>query len=152
MKPSSIKKLEGNRSKRPISEGPDYPSLDASPPDYLDDRATTEWERLYPILSANGVVTEADQWLLASYCQHYSDWIRLTLALRDDGDILDSRNGEKKNPLFAVRAQVHSALLAVAQQLGFSPQSRQRIATGRTEGDPDDLDSLANDYGRGDLF
>ncbi|MBX0343183.1 phage terminase small subunit P27 family, partial [Lactiplantibacillus plantarum] len=50
----------------------DYPVLDLTPPDWLHDRALTEWQRVVPYLKSNTPISELDRAMLASYCRAYA--------------------------------------------------------------------------------
>lgn len=68
--PTEIKKLEGNRGKRPLN--PDEPNprkvFKLEPPKHLDDDSKEAWIEFEPILRRLGLLTEADVWLFENLC------------------------------------------------------------------------------------
>lgn len=81
-KPRNLKVLEGTlRPDRDYDE-PDYPLTDgAEPPHWLNaGPAWDEWQRLVPILEANGVLTEADLSALAHLCNVHGKIVKIWLA------------------------------------------------------------------------
>jgi phage terminase small subunit len=72
-RPTAIRILEGNPSKRPINRAEPMPRLKTPVcPSHLDDLAKTEWERLVRIISNMKLLTEADYIPLANLCMAYS--------------------------------------------------------------------------------
>ena len=61
-KPTYLRILEGNPSKRPLNRNePQPPPVETlDPPDYLGGHAATEWCRIVPGLSAMRLLTIAD--------------------------------------------------------------------------------------------
>jgi len=75
-KPTYLRILEGNPSKRPLNRNePQPPPVETlDPPDYLGGHAATEWCRIVPGLSAMRLLTIADIPALAAYCVAYARW------------------------------------------------------------------------------
>src|SRR6516164_1996898 len=73
LKPTYLRILEGNPSKRPLNRNePQPPPVETlDPPDYLGGHAATEWCRIVPGLSAIRLLTIADIPALAAYCVAY---------------------------------------------------------------------------------
>ena len=73
-KPSSTRKLEGNRGKRPINESePVYSAKRVKCPAHLHEYAKAEWKRLAPALVTNGLLDEGSLQAFAIYCSHVAD-------------------------------------------------------------------------------
>lgn len=78
-KPTAIKKLEGNRSRVPLPQNEPQPLIGAetpTAPDWLDETARGEWERLSRQLWLNGILGLEDWTAFAGYCESFSDWMR----------------------------------------------------------------------------
>lgn len=93
-KPTNLKILAGNPGRRPLPDGEPCPdAVLPTPPDFLDDQALREWERIAPELHQLGLLTRLDRAALAAYCQSYAHWIKAETALRaawqtgEDGEI-----------------------------------------------------------------
>lgn len=68
-KPTPIRVLEGNPSRRPINENEPKPTDGTPPmPPHLDRRARVVWRQIAPELSRLGLLTVVDGEALASYC------------------------------------------------------------------------------------
>lgn len=142
MKPTAIKILEGNRGKRELNSAePSYPKLSSNPPAFLDAGAVAEWERMKPLLDANGLITEADLAAFAIYCQAYSDYSRLTLQIRCDGEsVKDKFDSVKKHPLLSAKSQAYLTMSEMLKQFGFTPNARQKIAAQVNSENRDELE------------
>ncbi|MFC6181499.1 phage terminase small subunit P27 family [Lactiplantibacillus daowaiensis] len=107
----------------------DYPSLDLTPPDWLHDRALTEWKRVSPYLKANTPISELDRALLASYCRAYATIQTCESDIRKNGLVqTNQKTGARKpNPYVALQSQATRDLKALANDLGMSLSSRARM-------------------------
>ena len=73
--PTYLRVLKGNPSRRPLPKNeirPERAPEIPAPPDWLDDYARAEWERVAPGLWRTGLLTEPDVGVLASYCFSFS--------------------------------------------------------------------------------
>ena len=74
-KPTALKKLEGNPSKRPLNHKEPTPKKGLPIcPNWLESEAKTEWKRMCGILGPMGLLTEMDMTAFAGYCQAYARW------------------------------------------------------------------------------
>lgn len=93
-KPTAIKRLEGNPGKRPLNESePVYSQGEVEPPEHLDQIARKEWERLYPELEGNGLLTKADVAVFAAYCEAVAEWSKLSKQIEELGNTIETPNG-----------------------------------------------------------
>lgn len=95
-KPTELRVLEGNPSKRPMPENEPTPppALETlKPPVWLPPRAKQEWKRLLPILCQTGIMTEVDVSALAGYCNAWATWIDAIQILKKHGRIQMTQNG-----------------------------------------------------------
>ena len=63
-------------------------------PDWLDDYAVEEWDRIMPLVE-DLKVKELDRGLLATYCQTYSNYKNATLKLKEQGRSEERRVGKE---------------------------------------------------------
>ena len=84
-RPTHLRLLQGNPSKRPINRNEPKPPVLATvpaPPAHLHSLdARAEWERLAPGLHVMGLLTEFDLMPLSAYCQAYARWLQAEKAL-----------------------------------------------------------------------
>lgn len=133
-KPTELKVLQGNPGKRKLNkDAPKAPVLDdKTPPDFLDEKAKEEWERVIPGLTKIGTLTTSDAMILAGYCQHFSRWIKAEQDIADHGLTYETytETGNKiirKNPNVEIAKQAAHEMRAFASDLGMTPASRARV-------------------------
>lgn len=115
-----------------------------APPPWLDQAALDEYNRIIEIVLASGEsVALVDMAVLASYAQAYSDVMRLTEAVRVEGDTLMNDKGTVyQNPRWAVLQAARNQLMSTAGKLGFSPCDRSRITLPANTQKPNPFTSL----------
>lgn len=161
--PTELRKLTGNRSKKPLPKNEPKPDLGAappSPPEWLDEVAVGEWNRLARQLWLNGILGLEDWTAFAGYCESFSDWMRYNgmlvaqerqakaaaeAALAFDassallpefaGRIVGTSNGNLiQAPLVGLRNAARRDCLKFAAEFGLSPSSRSRVSVPRGAG------------------
>jgi len=123
--------LAGNPGKRPLNRYEPQP-LRKRPrcPDYLDEIAKREWNRLAPILERMRALTEADGIALANLCQQYSMLQTAQIKLQKTSLLLKTKSGYvQQSPLVGI--------ISAAVEFGLTPAARTRIEVG-----PQDLEPL----------
>lgn len=135
--PDEIKRLNNG-------ETPQRPTFDdeqeVHPPEWLDDDARREWDRVAPTLVRNDLLRSVDVAALAAYCTTYVDYVRCVEGLRDES--LDFRER------MAIRRAIDSQLKqlrAWVSEFGFTPSSRGRMEVPETQKRDDALDAF-NDF------
>src|SRR5690242_20048007 len=63
---------------RPVAPPPPFKRIPPEPPDYLDDIARAEWERVVPELARLELLKPVDGSALAAYCEMVSVFVRAT--------------------------------------------------------------------------
>ena len=119
----------------------DYPTLESAPPDWLHDRALTEWRRVVPYLKENTPISELDRAMLASYCRAYATIQTCENDIRKNGLVqTNQKTGVRKpNPYVALQSQAMKDLKALANDLGMSLSSRARMELNKQKDDkPED--------------
>lgn len=106
-----------------------YPKLQDEPPEWLHDRALTEWRRVVPYLKSNTPISELDRAMLASYCRSYAMVQTTEDDIRKNGLVQTIKeNGSRKpNPYVAIQSQALKDMKAIANDLGMTLSSRARM-------------------------
>ena len=128
--PSHVKKLLGNPGKRPIKQGePQYPPGAGDAPPHLDQVAREEWERISELMTATGVLTQADRAVLSLYCSAWSKWVNAETKLAGDL-VLSLKNGmDGGNPYLSIANKQLEIIIRLAAILGLDPCSRTRLTS-----------------------
>jgi P27 family predicted phage terminase small subunit len=99
--------------------------------------ARQEWTRVMTELFMMGLYTNFDQAMLCAYCESWARWrtaneLLQRLAARDtnySGLLVRAKNGTPlQNPVVLTAARAASDMARYAQEFGFSPGARTRIA------------------------
>lgn len=93
-KPTRLKIIEGNPSKRPIRGGePQPPRGQPTCPAHLSPTAKAEWKRLARCLAGIGLLIRADRAALAAHCQSYRRWVEAERRLAETPALLKTPAG-----------------------------------------------------------
>lgn len=131
-KPTALKVLEGNPGKRPLNEyEPVPPKGTIECPDWLEEEAKREWERLAPSLEAMGVLTTADLTAFAGYCQAYARWREAEEFISQHGSIFQTPSGYVQQvPQVSIAQQNLKIMQSLCAEFGLTPATRARIIAG----------------------
>jgi P27 family predicted phage terminase small subunit len=143
-KPQSLKEITGNPGKGSIQNEPKPPAGFPDAPEWLDDIALGEWDRLLPILEKMNVVTVADRNAVAAYCQSYSMYVKAVEDINRNGFTVEGHRGVmSKNPAVQVQRDSLDQMNRWGAKLGLSPVDRVRLSVTPTdEEDGPDADVL----------
>jgi P27 family predicted phage terminase small subunit len=124
-KPTALRILEGNPSRRPLNlEREPRPAAAIPPcPRQLGKLARKEWRRIAPELYRLGLLTEIDRAALAGYCASYGRFIEAEVAVRNAGDSNDIAPLVRTSK--TALDQMHRYLI----EFGMAPSARARILT-----------------------
>ena len=136
-KPTLIRLLEGNRGKRPIpqNEAKVPPSM-PQPPEWLDDVARAEWNRVAPTLYQVGLLTALDLGALTAYVTAWSRYVKAEEALaalaaeeEDHGGLVaTTANGNAvQHVLVGVARRASADVVRTAAAFGMTPASRAGV-------------------------
>lgn len=130
--PTSIRKLNGNPSRRPFSEKePKPPAGEPRMPKGLSRRARQEWRILVDQLSEMDVLSSVDGIALGLLCTDIAELERVFSDLTKTGYLV--RNPVSKNirtnPLVAVVSDLHRRVTQGLREFGLTPSSRSRVET-----------------------
>lgn len=137
-KPTSLRVIEGNPSRRPLPSNelqgsPEMPT----PPDHLLGEALKEWNRVAPGIHAMGILTCDDMPVLAAYCHAYELWSDARRAINKmketgklgSGLMIKTTNGNYvQNPLVGIANNAGRDMVNYAGHFGLSPAIRARLA------------------------
>ena len=137
-KPTALKLLTGNPGGRKLNPHEAKPDLtQPSSPDFLNEHAKNEWDRVVGTLFRTGLMTELDRSVLAAYCQSYGRWVQAERALAqmaeaqpDAGQVLTivTHNGTAmQNPLIGIANKAKADMVRFAIEFGMSPSARSRV-------------------------
>lgn len=149
-KPTKLRLVEGNPSKRPINtREPKPPRTLAVCPEWLSDEAKKAWKRMAPMLRKMGLLTQADVDALAGYCQSYSRWKAAELFIAANGETYPLRDQAGKVrcvqqwPQVSIARSELKIMRDYQQEFGLTPAARSRIFVGATPGKPDGEEEVA---------
>lgn len=129
-KPTALKLLQGTYDKsRAVENEPTYEapsSVDA--PDHFDGLALLKWNELAPLLAKTGVLTETDLHNLEAFCLAYQQFRLAQRLIDQEGFVVDSPSGVKKNPAVTVSHEAQRNMLSFGAALGLDPASRTKIS------------------------
>jgi len=139
-KPTTLKILQGNPSKRKLPANEPQPAIvEAIPPEGLSEMARKHWAYFAPLLMRVRVLTEADHPALAKLCEESAI---LELAIKEiqlkglfSEKQLYGRDGEPKgtipvlNPAFRIQAVASAQVNRLMVEFGLTPASRSKVAT-----------------------
>jgi P27 family predicted phage terminase small subunit len=134
----NVRALRGNPGGRPaparVTASPGVPDV----PDWLDDEARAEWERIVPDLDRLGVLAKVDRAAVATYCSAWSKFVAAEQLLQSDDLVAERRagNGPAKNPAWQIWREAATTVAALAKELFITPNARLRSV--KPEGDDDD--------------
>lgn len=143
-KPTALKILEGNPGKRPLNKGEVCPTGAAVCPDWLEDEAKAEWERMSKALEDMGMLTSMDMVAFAGYCQAYARWKEAEEFLTQHGSIVRTPNGYLQQvPQVSIAQTNLKIVLKFCEQFGLTPSSRSRIVADKsTDETTDEMEKL----------
>lgn len=146
-KPTHLRVLEGNPSKRPLNTNEPKPAPIAPQcPDWLDDEAKAEWNRVEPELERLGLLTVVDGTALAGYCQTYARWRQAEEILQKHGltmEIMTKGGGTylQQRPEVAIAQKSLQLIKAFCAEFGLTPSARSRMTLPGQKAE-DEMDAL----------
>lgn len=128
-KPTKVKIAEGNPGKRRLNDAePGYKPGAGSPPASLDRAGKAEWRRVSRLMTAAGVLTQADRAVLTMYCSAWSRWLSALEKVEETGGgVLDGEHGSYQNPWLAIANRASDTVARLGATMGLDPSSRARV-------------------------
>lgn len=101
----------------------------ATPPPWLVGDAREEWLRVVPELARLGLLSTADTGALAVYCSSYGTFMRAeqVIAAADSLTFTTPKGYVMQIPEVSIRSNAARELMAAAEKLGLTPNSRSRV-------------------------
>lgn len=102
-------------------------------PSWLSPEAKRIWREAVRILSAMGVLTKADRFVLIRYCDAFARWMSAAEYLSKYGDVyaVKDKDGKVKSaeewPQSRIYMRLSVLLTKIEDRLGLSPAARTRI-------------------------
>ena len=135
----TISEIEDKKEREAIAG--DFPAVSLNAPDWLDDIAKAEYERVAEFL-VDLNVTELDQTSLAMYANAYARYRQAAKDVNEFGIYARTSNGEidttRKSPAVAVMSDMSKEIRSYASSLGMTLDSRTKLI--KPPDKPDDND------------
>ncbi len=130
-KPTALRLLEGNASKRPLNRREPNPEPGRPVcPSWLLPEAKAEWRRIVPALERMGVLARVDRPALEGYCQAYARWRDAELQLTKYGWMIQTPSGYvQQGPFVSIVQRQILIMKQFLAELGLTPSARSRIVT-----------------------
>ncbi|WP_031405284.1 phage terminase small subunit P27 family [Geobacillus vulcani] len=146
-KPIHLHLLEGNKNRltkkeieqRLETEKRLKPKKDKiKPPSWLDDVAKKEFKRIAKELMELDLLTNVDVNALAAYCDAYSDYVKCTQIIQEEGLMVEYTNkaaetNKVPHPLLTKKKQLYEQMRSIASEFGLSPAARAKLAIPKSE-------------------
>jgi P27 family predicted phage terminase small subunit len=160
-KPTKLRELEGNPSRRPLNDREPKPKAGRVPcPTWLSAEAKAEWRRIVPELKRLGLLTTVDRTALACYCQAHAELVQATRTLDKEGRVVkvpvvawDKGSGTHEvvghklqtHPAVRLQRDAFGRVKQFLAEFGLTPASRSRLRTPEAEGgETDPFQELLN--------
>lgn len=129
-KPTALRLVEGNLSRRPFNRNePKPPTAMSTCPSHLSPTAKAEWKRLARTLNETGLLTGIDRAALATYCQAYGRWVEAERKLSETPPLLKTPAGYvQASPWIAIANKQIELMTRLMAELGLSPAARSRLS------------------------
>ena len=139
-KPTGLKVLEGNPGKRPLNKAePRTAHKMPTCPEWLEEEAKAEWNRLCKPMFDMGILTELDMSAFAAYCQSYARWKEAEEFISKHGSIVKTKSGYwQQVPQVSISHQNQKAMMQAAAEFGLTPSARSRLIAGSTKAEEAD--------------
>lgn len=114
-------------------------------PEWLDETAKEEWNRVAPMLADSRLMTEADTKALEAYCKCWSRYIEAEKQMDQIGSTIFQPNQKSKYiqqlPQVAIAQKYLKLCKDFMVEFGLTPSSRGRMQL-PGESDEDEMESL----------
>lgn len=127
--PSAVLHLRGTyRAHRRRNEPVAVPGVPEAP-DWLNDIARAEWDRLVPRLHERGLVEVIDGSTLLAYVTAFAELVDAEQRLAEEGStVVTARGGLQLSPQVRRAQMARQQLIRAAAEFGLSPSARTRVS------------------------
>jgi P27 family predicted phage terminase small subunit len=144
-KPIALHLLEGNKNRLTKAEinkrleGEIKPNTDnIKKPDWLDESASKEWERVVDELVELGLMTNVDVSALAIYCDTYSKYVQATEKLNQGELVVEFTNKTGAtnlvpSPYINIQNKYADIIKKFLNEFGLTPSARARLSLPKQE-------------------
>ena len=129
-KPTSLRLLEGNPSRRPLpKQEPKPKATTPTRPEWTAAEAKREWNRIVPELRRLGLLTLVDRAALVGYCQEWARYVQAQKLLTKFGLTFSTENGYvQQRPEVAIAQKSLQLVRAFCAEFGLTPAARARLS------------------------
>jgi len=97
-------------------------------PAELSAAARKEWDRIAPLLAAEGRLNDLYRIPLAAYCSAVAEWLAANEAIQNFGPVIKSPSGYPvQSPYVSIAAKHLDTIIRLAGEFGFTPASERRL-------------------------
>lgn len=136
-KPTALRIIEGNPSKRPLNDAEPTPAPNRGKPrpahtsPWMNDEAKKMWRRLVPELEKLQLYTVVDWVAMAMLCETYALYIDQVKEINRQGTTFVTETGyEGIRPCVSIARKALKDLESLLCEFGLTPASRSRIKVG----------------------
>ena len=139
--PMNLKVLDGkkpHRSNEELNRRAEYENAlkvarnKLKPPQWLTDDAKREFKYIVKETESIELLNNLDIFNLAIFCNQYSEYIRVSQRIIEDGPIVEANKASETvdaaHPLYVKQYQLVQQLRVLMSDLGLSPSARARLA------------------------
>ena len=143
--PPALRALRGrghNRDSggRLIEPPPPFKRTAPEPPEWLDEEARAEWDRVVPDLDHLALLKASTRASLAAYCSTWALYRQAIETVQREGLVSDHKNGVRAHPALRIATAAARDLRAWCGEFGLTPCAEGRIDL--PPRDDDELDPL----------
>lgn len=107
-------------------------------PDWLDETAEAEWDRIVKDLMELNLLTNIDVSALSIYCDAYSKYVQATESLKSEGLIVEYTNksgatNKTQNPNVQIANKYAAIVKSMISEFGLSPSARIKLVLPKEE-------------------
>lgn len=113
-----------------------------TPPDWLtDETAVKEYKRLVKAMKNMDMLGDLDANNLACYCNAYSNYLKATSLVQEEGLVVHGEKGDYENPLVGIQIRYAKEMRDFARLCGLSIDSRLKFAAVKLDEMTENIDS-----------
>ena len=135
-KPTALRVLEGNPSKRPLPENEPHPDITSrvpNAPPHLEGTARKEWYSISKKLYRLGLLTEIDVNALALYCQAFGRYVDAQAQIDAFGMVaLTPNRCLIQNPYVGIANTAMRDCYTYLTAFGMTPSSRTKVTAAKS--------------------
>jgi P27 family predicted phage terminase small subunit len=138
--PTHLRIIRGDRKDRINTNEPTPPKTKPKCPKWLSNEAQKIWKRTSKQLEAMGLLFEADQDILNSYCIAVDTYQQATKLVNEQGVLVEGRRDDfVTNPAVRIQRDQATLIRMLGSELGLTPSSRTRLKALDSDDDTKDF-------------